>query len=69
MKNFAEYVDFAAGLMNLPIPPEYRSGVIENFEQMTAIASLVNEFPLGPDLEIGPVFDPGQGWEIRIDPD
>lgn len=56
--SWADYVDQAATVINLPIQPEHQPGVIENFERIQAIASLVNEFPLPDHLEIAPVFEP-----------
>ncbi|MBD2022376.1 DUF4089 domain-containing protein [Leptolyngbya sp. FACHB-36] len=52
------FVDAAAALIGLPIPPDYRPSVIANFERIQAIAQLVNEFPLPDDVEVGPTFDP-----------
>lgn len=54
----AEYVDTISQLVDLPIDPEYRSGVIQNFERIMAIAKLVTEFPLPEDLEAAPIFEP-----------
>ncbi|NJP10054.1 MAG: DUF4089 domain-containing protein [Leptolyngbyaceae cyanobacterium RU_5_1] len=54
----AEFVDQAAKMVELPVPPEYRQGVIENFERIVAIAHLVTEFPIPEDTEIAPVFEP-----------
>lgn len=57
MKNIEKYVDDAAELINLPIDPEYRPGVIANLEQIAAIAQLVIEFPLTDEIEIAPIFE------------
>lgn len=54
----AEYVDTISQLVNLPINPEHRPGVVENFERIMAIAKLVTEFPLPEDLEAAPIFEP-----------
>lgn len=54
----AEYVDTISQLVGLPIDPEHRPGVIQNFERMIAIAKLVTEFPLPEDLEASPIFEP-----------
>lgn len=59
MSNISEYVDQTAKLIDLPIDPEYREGVISNLEQIAAIAKLITEFPLTDEIEIAPVFDPG----------
>ncbi|MBD2101405.1 DUF4089 domain-containing protein [Leptolyngbya sp. FACHB-261] len=53
-----EYVDLMAQLLELPITPEYRPGVIGNFARTTAIAQLVLEFPLPEEIEAAPVFEP-----------
>lgn len=58
MNNIPEYVEQAAQLINLPIPPEYQAGVIANFERIATITELVTEFPLPDDLENAPVFNP-----------
>ncbi len=52
------FVDVAAALVGLPLPPAYRPGVVENFERIQAIAQLVTEFPLPEDLEPASTFEP-----------
>ena len=54
----AEYVEQMAMLLDLQLKPEHRTGVIENFGQIKAIARLVNEFPLPDNIEISPIFEP-----------
>ncbi|MBW4694570.1 MAG: DUF4089 domain-containing protein [Lyngbya sp. HA4199-MV5] len=54
----AVLVDQLAALVALPLQPEHRSGVVENFVRIIAIAQLVNEFPLPDDIEIAPTFEP-----------
>ncbi len=54
----AEYVDTISQLVDLPIAPEHRPGVIQNFERIMTIAKLVTEFPLPEDLEAAPIFEP-----------
>ncbi|MBD2731494.1 DUF4089 domain-containing protein [Nostoc sp. FACHB-892] len=56
--NVGEYVDQMALLLDLEIRDEYRDGVVENFERISAIANLVNSFPLAEDIEVAPVFEP-----------
>ncbi|MEG3843540.1 DUF4089 domain-containing protein, partial [Microcoleus sp. herbarium14] len=56
--NIEEYVDRTAELINLPLDPEHRPGVVVNFERITEIARLVTEFPLPPEVEAAPVFEP-----------
>ncbi|MCC3411533.1 MULTISPECIES: DUF4089 domain-containing protein [unclassified Microcoleus] len=58
MTNIEEYVDRTAELINLPIKPEHRPGVVVNFERIVQIARLVTEFPLPPEIEAAPVFEP-----------
>ncbi|NEO25412.1 MAG: DUF4089 domain-containing protein [Kamptonema sp. SIO4C4] len=56
--DFVAYVEQAAILTNLPIVPHYVEGVVENLEQIAAIAHLVSEFPLPEEIEAVPVFEP-----------
>lgn len=56
--NVGEYVDQMALLLDLEIRDEYRDAVVENFERISAIANLVNSFPLAEDIEVAPVFEP-----------
>jgi hypothetical protein len=56
----AAYVDQMAIALNLPIAPEHRSGVIDNFSRIAAIAQLVLEFPLSEDIVAAPAFQPFQ---------
>ncbi|MEH1971936.1 MAG: DUF4089 domain-containing protein [Nostoc sp.] len=53
-----EYVDLMGLLLDLEIRDEYRDGVVANFERISAIANLVNSFPLAEDIEVAPVFEP-----------
>lgn len=53
-----EYVAQMALLLDLPLNPEYQSGVVENFARIMAIAQLVVEFPLSEEIEVAPVFRP-----------
>ncbi|MDB9313532.1 DUF4089 domain-containing protein [Spirulina sp. CS-785/01] len=56
--DFVAYVEQAAILTKLPIVPHYVEGVVENLEQIAAIAHLVSEFPLPEEIETVPVFEP-----------
>ncbi|MGB3509362.1 MAG: DUF4089 domain-containing protein [Microcoleaceae cyanobacterium] len=58
MKNIEKYVEFTAELINLPLQPEHFPGVVENLERIAAIAKLVIDFPLPPEIEAAPKFDP-----------
>jgi|GEM_PF-1401222 len=51
------YVDQAAALLGLAIPPELRSGVISNFEQIHTIAQPVLEFSMAETIEMAATFD------------
>ncbi|MEQ9670586.1 DUF4089 domain-containing protein [Coleofasciculus sp. G2-EDA-02] len=53
-----EYVDRMAELIDLPIDPEYRFGVVDNLTRIAAIAQLVNDFPLPDTIEAAPIFEP-----------
>jgi Protein of unknown function (DUF4089) len=57
MINIEEYIDRTCELLDLPLLPEHRPGVVVNFERIAAIARLVNEFPLPQDIEAAPVFE------------
>ncbi len=52
------WVDSMAALVGLPLLPEHRPGVVENFERIRAIAQRVMEFPLSEEIEAGPTFEP-----------
>jgi len=54
----AEYVDTISKLVDLPLDPEHRPGVLQNFERIMVIAKLVTEFPLPEKLEAAPIFEP-----------
>lgn len=56
--DYSAYVDQTAELLGLNLRDEYRDNVIENFNQLSAIAQQVMEFPLPPHTEIAPVFKP-----------
>ena len=44
--------------MGLPIAPEHRPDVIEQFARLVALGALFMEFSLPEDIEPGPVFRP-----------
>jgi hypothetical protein len=54
----AAFVDQMAMVVGLPLQPEHRPGVIENFERIMQVAQLVNEFPLPENIEAAPTFQP-----------
>ncbi len=56
--NSAAYIEQMSEILDLPIDPEYRPGVVKNFASICAIATLVTEFPLPEEIEAAPVFQP-----------
>ncbi len=54
----AVFVEQAASVIDLPLPPEYLPSVVDNFARIMTIAQLVTEFPLPEETEAGPVFRP-----------
>lgn len=56
--NLDQYVEQTSELLNLPIAPEYHTGVVKNLATIAASAQLVTEFPLPEDIEAAPVFEP-----------
>ncbi|MCA1995570.1 MAG: DUF4089 domain-containing protein [Coleofasciculus sp. S288] len=54
----ARYIEQISELIDLPIDPEYLPGVARNFATISAIATLVVDFPLPEDIEPVPVFEP-----------
>ena len=53
-----QYVQAAAAALELPLAAAHLPGVIVNFERLAGIAALVNDFPLGPEDEPGPRWEP-----------
>jgi hypothetical protein len=58
--DWAAFVEQSAIALELPIPSEYQTSVVENFERIAAIAHLVTEFTLPDELEPAPIFQPEQ---------
>ncbi|NHC34635.1 DUF4089 domain-containing protein [Scytonema millei] len=56
--DLAEYVDLMALVLDLPIPAAYRSGVVDNFAKIKAIAQIVHDFAIPEDIEAATVFEP-----------
>lgn len=52
------YVEMMALLVDLQLRDEYKDGVVANFERISNIASVVNEFELPDEVEAAPVFEP-----------
>ena len=57
-EQIGQYVVAAAAALELPIAPAHLPGVIVNFERLAGLARLVNDFPLGPEDEPGPRWEP-----------
>ena len=57
LSDIVRYVDEAAPLIALPIPPECREGVARNLAGLLAAGALLGDFPMG-DTETAPVFEP-----------
>jgi Protein of unknown function (DUF4089) len=57
-ENYEDYVEHMALVLDLPIDPNSKSGVVDNFARTAAIAQLVLEFPLPQALEVAPTFRP-----------
>jgi hypothetical protein len=50
------YVDAAAELLKLPLPPEWRDSVIRNLQVNIELAATFVDFPLPDEAEPAPVF-------------
>jgi hypothetical protein len=58
MDNTREYVLLMAAILDLNIPDRYINSVVENWQRLQEIASLVTEFPLEDDGESALTFEP-----------
>jgi hypothetical protein len=54
----AAYLDAAAAVLGLPIPPEYRAEVLAAFAVLAEQARLVTEFLLPHEIDAAPRFVP-----------
>jgi hypothetical protein len=54
----AAAVDAAARLVNLPVAPAHRAGVLRYFALAAGMARVVNAVPVAPADETGAVFQP-----------
>lgn len=57
-EDHTEYIRQTAKLMGLTLTPEYLPGVINNFNSLVKVSSLVTEFELTENIEITPTFKP-----------
>lgn len=53
------YLDAAAAIVGVPIPPDHRDGVLGYFRLAADLAAGLEAFDLPPDEEPAPVFRPG----------
>ena len=53
-----QYVTAAAAALELTVTPAQLPAVMLNFERLAGLAALVNAFPLGPEHEPGPRWEP-----------
>ena len=53
-----DFVKAAAEAVDLPIPAEYFSGVVMNFERSVALAKILMDFPLPMDMPPAPNYEP-----------
>lgn len=51
-------VSLMSQLIDLPIAPEYRPGVMANLARTQQIAQLVMEFSISDEIEVAPTFTP-----------
>lgn len=58
MDPHASYVDACAALIGLPIPAEYRDGVVRYFSLAAGMAELVMGLPLSAEDEPAEAFVP-----------
>jgi Protein of unknown function (DUF4089) len=56
--DLAQLVDVTAALVDLPLRPEHRPGVMANFDRIVTLAQLVMDFPLPPEIGAAPIFEP-----------
>ncbi|MGK7940434.1 MAG: DUF4089 domain-containing protein [Crocosphaera sp.] len=56
--NIKEYIEQTSVIINLPIPPEFMPGVIDNLTRIAEISTLVTEFELPETIEAAPIFEP-----------
>jgi hypothetical protein len=54
----AAALDAACTALNLTVAPAWRRDVLFHMKLIGEAARLVNEFPLGDDIEAAPVFRP-----------
>ena len=57
-KDWEQYVRQTAELIGLQLTPAYLPEVVDHFERIVAIASLVTEFELPENIESAPTFEP-----------
>jgi hypothetical protein len=63
-----QYVEQMALVLDLSLDPSHKPGVVDNMTRTAAIAQLVLEFSLPPDLEVAPVFQPSPISQSDFEP-
>jgi hypothetical protein len=54
----AQLVDLLAQMLQIPLDPAHRPGVIANLIRNAEVAQLVMDFPLPEEIETAPTFQP-----------
>jgi hypothetical protein len=54
----ADYIDHASQVLDLPVDPAYRAGVLEHFAVIQRMAELVLALPLSDEAESASTFTP-----------
>lgn len=57
-KDLEAYVEQMSILLDLPLHPDHRPGVLENLYRTQMVARFFLEFPLPETIEVAPVFHP-----------
>jgi hypothetical protein len=54
----AAYVDSAAAVLGLPLPPERAARVVAHLQRTAAMAALLDAAPLAPHDELAEIYSP-----------
>jgi len=57
-ESWSDYVDRVARVLDVPVAPEHRPGVVQNLQRASALATPLMEFSFPDTAEIAPVFSP-----------
>lgn len=55
--DLSAHVEGAAGLLGLPVAPDWREAVVANLRVLQAAAALVGAFPLPDEADAAPVYE------------